>query len=101
MSGREEPRQRPDGSPPSIGGSPPSIGGPPPSISGPPPSFGGVAFVVALVLAVAVWMALQGRNTQKLVVEGRHTEGAEKRVEAKDTQAVQPPENAPAERRPR
>jgi len=31
----------------------------PPSIGGPPPSFAGAAFVVILVLAVAVWMALQ------------------------------------------
>ncbi len=60
MSGREEPRQ-------GAGGPPPSDGAPPvsaasvsaPSVSGPPPSLGGVAFVVALVLAVAIWMALQ------------------------------------------
>ena len=52
MSEVEPPRQGADGPPP-------SIDGPPPPIAGPPPSYGGMAFVAALVLAVAVWMALQ------------------------------------------
>lgn len=53
----EQPRQGADGPLP-------SIDGPPPPIAGPPPSFGGMAFVAVLVLAVAVWMALQPQRSE-------------------------------------
>ena len=49
------------------GGPPPSVSAPSvstPPVSGPPPSIGGVAFVVALVLAVAVWMSFQRRHSE-------------------------------------
>ena len=49
------------------GGPPPSVSAPSvstPPVSGPPPSIGGVAFVVALVLAVAVWMSFQRRQSE-------------------------------------
>ena len=58
MSAREELRQDPGGPQQDAGGSR-HPGGPPHEGGGPPPSMGGITLVVALVLGVAVWMALQ------------------------------------------
>lgn len=58
MSAREESRRDTRGSRQDTGGSR-HPGGPPQDGGGPPPSRGGIAFLVFLILGVAVWMVLQ------------------------------------------